>query len=338
MRDREGTMADQRNGGIAWCDATWNPVIGCRRVSAGCEHCWAVRMAHRLSAPSSRGPREYAGITRATAHGPDWSGDARLVLTALPVPLFRRRPRRIAVSLMGDLWRAAPEAVGAVFGVMAAAKHHTYLSLTKRSELGVGWLYDVEILANPGHAWEWCRAQMLHHVTPPHDDYGPQTPTPWPLPHVWLGFSAEDQASFDERWAHAREWGRLGWHTWVSLEPLLGPVTLPVPGPEWVVAGGESGPGARPMRLAWVRSLRDQCAERGTPVFFKQWGEWAPAVRLPWRLEPVEGGPCFVPRSEGPGTWSFDGETDEWAVRIGRRAAGALLDGRQWHEIPEVKA
>lgn len=149
-----------------------------------------------------------------------------------------------------------------------------------------------------------------------------EPPQEWPLPNVWLGISAEDQPAADERIPLLLQCPAAV--RFVSCEPLLGPISLgmlgtrenwrPVyDGIRWVIAGGESGPKARPMHPDWVRSLRDQCQEAGVPFFFKQWGEWLPHVD--------------TVREELP--------TKDQFTRVGKKAAGRLIDGREWNECPE---
>lgn len=154
-------------------------------------------------------------------------------------------------------------------------------------------------------------------------------PDRWPLPNVWIGVSVEDQARADERIPLLLETPAAV--RWVSAEPLLGRVDLRAmkrDGLDWVVAGGESGPGARPMHPDWARSLRDQCVATGIPYFFKQWGEWVPA---PEEMNYAEAAAlaCRLNREFEP--WS-SGHT---VIRVGKRKAGRLLDGREWNEYPE---
>jgi protein gp37 len=172
----------------------------------------------------------------------------------------------------------------------------------------------------------------------------------WPLPNVWLGVSVENQATANERIPLLLRTPAAV--RFLSMEPLLGPVVLPevflkrlhfdgrdhnYPDGagmiDWIIVGGESGPKARPMHPDWVRSLRDQCAAAGVPFLFKQWGEWAPALAGMW-FYPLTDGPQFSQRAEGKDCFTFDDGAG--AVRIGKTAAGRLLDGREWNEFPEV--
>lgn len=208
---------------IEWTEATWNPVTGCDKISPGCKHCYAERMAKRLQL---MGQPNYAGGFKVT-----------LQPHALAIPRGWRRPRTIFVNSMSDLYhKAVPaEFIRRVFDAMNDAPWHQYQVLTKRAdrlaELSAG--------------------------------------LPWAL-HIWQGVSVEN-ADYTWRIDRLRETGA---HIkFLSIEPLLGPIpNLDLSGIDWVIVGGESGPGARPMDPAWVRDIRDQCIEAHVAFFFKQWG------------------------------------------------------------------
>lgn len=270
----------------------------------------------------------------------------------LPAPLRWRKPRTIEVFDDPFQPTRTNEEVAAVFGVMAAAPQHTFRVITQWPGRAVEWFKWVESAAwdvRPRNEGEWtvCHAEALLRDEGGgtiHRSSQETAGRPWPLPNVWLGFSAESQKTFDTRWAHAQKWAKLGWHTWVSLKPLLGPVdmtdcangdnalaTVDVqPGVDghverehppllsWVVVGGESGLGARPMHPDWARSLRDQCAAAEVPFSFKQWGDWMPTF---CGIDPNKNDPrCHV----RAGHTLPDGQ-HMWLV--GKRAAGRLLDG-----------
>jgi protein gp37 len=295
--------------GISWTDATWNCVRGCSRVSEGCRHCYAERVAARFSGPGQ--PYEgLAEVRRTSMHGgapplgggivrsePRWTGEVRLVPEHLADPLRWRRPRRVFVNSMSDLFheKLSNEAIAAVFGVMAAASRHTFQVLTKRAERMRDWFSWVDRQAAED-CWtraELCRVSALNVVEPSDgkltdSDYNaiknimPVKDGRWPLPNVWLGVSVEHQAAADERIPLLLETPAAV--RFLSCEPLLGPIDLrrwtlaehgrrdigAAPGLSWVIAGCESGPGARPADVAWFRSLRDQCAAAGVPFFLKQ--------------------------------------------------------------------
>ena len=211
------------NSAIEWTESTWNPVTGCSKVSDGCRHCYAERMALRLR---GMGQANYARGFEVT-----------LQTHALGLPLSWKKPQMIFVNSMSDLFHAdvPPEFIQNVFDVMCRADWHTYQILTKRSE------------------------RLL--------ELDPQLA--WPL-HVWMGVTVEN-ADNAYRIDHLRRTRAAV--KFLSLEPLLGPLPdLDLAGIHWVVVGGESGPGARPMRPEWAIDLRDQCLKAGVPFFFKQWG------------------------------------------------------------------
>ena len=235
-------MAD--NSRIEWTDATWNPITGCSRVSRGCGGpdgggCYAERLAAtRLRRHPSR-----RGLT--DRHG-RWTGEVRFNRQWLHQPLGWRKPRRIFVCAHSDLFheRVPDEWIDRVFGVMAQCPRHVFQVLTKRAQ----------------RMRDYVRARSRARYAPL-------------LRNVWLGVSVEDQPTADERIPVLMETPAVV--RWISAEPLLGPIRLrwiDAPLLHWVVAGGESGPNARPMDPDWVRSLRDQCEYLGAPFFFKQWG------------------------------------------------------------------
>lgn len=226
-------MSDQRDGGIAWTDETWNPIRGCSRVSPGCENCYAERMAARFCGPG----QPYEGL----AKDGRWTRRVRLVEERLCDPLRWKRPRRVFVNSMSDLFHEDLDLddIARVFAVMDLAAQHTFQVLTKR----------------PGRMSDYMRAR--YDVCPAPDN-------------IWLGVSVEDQQRADERIPLLTNTPAA--LRFISCEPLLGPVSLRRFQRKigWVIAGCESGPGARPMDLEWVRSLRDQCVAAGVPFFFKQ--------------------------------------------------------------------
>lgn len=225
--------------GIEWTDATWNPVVGCSRVSPGCDNCYAITMARRIEAT---GNEAYSGTTT----DDDWTGLVKVLPERLDQPLRWRRPRRVFVNSMSDLFHPdVPSSfVAAVFDVMSQTPRHTYQILTKRPQR---------------------MAQLMKSAVP-----GPG----WPWPHVWLGTSIENDA-YTFRARHLAETPAAV--RFLSLEPLLGPLpSLDLDGIRWVIVGGESGPNHRPVDPAWVRDIRDRCTDIGIPFFFKQWGGRSP--------------------------------------------------------------
>lgn len=208
---------------IEWTESTWNPVTGCTKVSPGCKHCYAETMAKRLHA---MGQANYANGFRVTLHP-----------HALELPLSWKKPRRIFVNSMSDLFheRIPLDFILQVFDVMGRADWHEYQVLTKRS---------TRLLELDGDL-------------------------PW-REHIWMGVSVERQ-DYSFRIDHLRQTSAL--MKFLSLEPLLGPLSaLDLTGIDWVIVGGESGAGARPMQRDWVTDVRDQCVRAEVPFFFKQWG------------------------------------------------------------------
>lgn len=257
---------------IEWTQATWNTVTGCTPVSPGCKNCYARRAAKRL-----------AGRCGYPADEP-----FRLTLhpEKLDEPLHWQKPRMIFVCSMSDLFHESvpDEFIDKVFAVMALAQQHTFQVLTKRPRRMVEYL--------TGHAAGgrhiWTAAQQ---IVMPRSQRKPDIG--WPLPNVWAGVTTEDQQRADERIPLLLQTPAAV--RFVSCEPLLGPIDLTQAmygkRPEsmncfgftdgfgyeaciqWVIAGAETGPGARPADPDWVRSLRDQCREAGVPFFFKRWSD-----------------------------------------------------------------
>lgn len=282
---------------IEWTEHTWNPVVGCYRVSPGCDNCYAMHQAHRFR----DGQSPLRGLTKvrpihADRPGVDWNGTVRLVHERLAEPLRRRKPTTWFVNSMSDLFhRDVPdEYIAAVFGVMAACPQHTFQVLTKRAERLPRWYGRMVYERCP---WTTCHFAALQHDTTGiiHQRGGEAPGRPWPLPNVWIGVSAENQETFDERVPHLASVPAAV--RFLSLEPLLGPIDFRQAiyrhpetervgehradwleilgyGGAWVIVGGESGPKARPMDVAWVRSILEQCREAGVPAFVKQLGAW----------------------------------------------------------------
>lgn len=222
---------------IEWTDATWNPVAGCAIATAGCTNCYAMRMAARLEA---MGVEKYDGLTRKSGGRYVWTGKVRLDHASLEVPGRWRKPRKVFVNSMSDLFHPDVPAdfIREVWRVMEETPRHTYQILTKRPER------MAEILANGFPV----------------------------LPNVWLGTSVEDSAvigRLDElRKVHAAI-------RFVSFEPLIGSVAeANLKNIHWAIVGGESGPRARHMDPAWVEEIQRLCRRHGTAFFFKQWGTW----------------------------------------------------------------
>jgi len=340
---------------IQWTDSTWNPVRGCSRVSKGCDACYAMGQAHRFSGPG----KPYEGLTTLRNGKVDWTGVARFVPEMLSAPLKWKKPRRIFVNSMSDLFHRSVtnEQIAAVFGVMAACPQHTFQILTKRPERMLEWFKWVG--GNRGYEQAGQLHVSLCEALRGPVDWDPDdrhcealldNANDWPLPNVWLGVSAEDQQRADERVPLLLQCPAAV--RFVSAEPLLGPINMPglkgsttihvslnVEGAirnrsfhgfvdesgkelapadaeyelrrasllgiklvnsdgchnfdpdsgcrghrnsrlDWVIVGGESGPGARPCELGWIHSLVQQCQKTNVACFVKQIGSHAVAGGL----------------------------------------------------------
>lgn len=313
----EWTRGDDGSAGM-----TWNPVTGCAKVSPGCDNCYAERITERF-------------------HGKGSFAEVKLHHDRLDAPLRWRKPRRVFVNSMSDLFHdSVPSAfIAAVFDVMRQTPQHTYQILTKRP----GRMRSLMRTAVPGEGW--------------------------PLPNVWLGVSVEDQKRADLRVPALLETPAAV--RFLSCEPLLSSVDLSrylTPAPlgdklwcptarrqidvigsaactctgshqigqrlHWIIAGGESGPGARPMHPDWPRQLRDQCTAARVPFFFKQWGEWIP--------QPLyytdKNHHVVMPNGHDRGIpwpgWKLDQPDAVVMERVGKKRAGRELDGRTWDEFP----
>jgi protein gp37 len=287
---------------IEWTDATWNPLRGvkgkwhCTHVSEGCRNCYAERLNVRLGGPAYK-------------PGAD---TFRLDDKILTEPLRWKKPRRIFVCSMTDLFHEQVpwEWVDKIWFTMASEKRHQFQVLTKRPERMRDYL----------RRFVWTTIPTI---------------AKWPLPNVWPGVSVEDQKTADERIPILLQTPAAV--PWVSYEPALGLVDFakhlmwsgpigPNRGLKWIVCGGESGPAARPMHPDWARSARDQCVAAGVPFFFKQWGEWSPGKQAPnIKTEWLIHTPCQMVKYGGCEVGTF---------RVGKKAAGRLLDGREWNEYP----
>ncbi|TMS00137.1 DUF5131 family protein [Nonomuraea basaltis] len=481
--------------GISWSDATWNPIIGCTKVSPGCDHCYPIPLSRiREKNPNPKVAAAFAGVVEQTESGLDWTGRVNLLPERLDQPLRWRKPRRVFVNSLADLFHEAvpDQFIAKVFAVMALAPQHSFQVLSKRHARMRSLLANpefphavaramdavqVDLEHDPAELWKpipglegyeasshgrvrgetgllatcinprsgretvtlWNRgepktltvhrlvltahsaddqpgAEVCHRNGDKRDNRlanlrwgtrsenqrekvrhgsrgGPQKLTPaeveeiraarrtgltqqaladrfgisrslvsliesgrvwsgpdipWPLPNVWIGVSCENQ-----QWADIRIPALLETPAavrWISAEPLLGPIILrddwlgadpyrrDEPSLNWVVAGGESGPGARPMHPKWVKDLRDQCQQAGVAYHFKQWGEWRPQPRYSTddrhHLVMLNGMDRGTP---WPG-WGLDQPEAEVMERVGKKRAGRELDGRTWDEFPQEVA
>jgi protein gp37 len=359
---------------IEWTDATWNVVTGCEKVSPGCDNCYAETFAER-----------WRGIP---GHHFKTGFDVTLRPERLTLPLRWRKPKRVSVNSMSDLFHKdiPDEYIVRTFAIMALTPQHTYQVLTKRHGRMRSVLNDLCPCGN-GHvpgvhfrsamAWAVSKANPDRILGLPDDAERRVYYAPWPLPNVWLGVSVEDQKRADLRIPALVDTPAAV--RFLSCEPLLGPVDLTAwmpaghaswrcQGPDclrfytgplqqhcpdcgreghwtgshtgngrpngqpigWVIAGGESGHGARPMSPDWARSLRDQAQAAGVSYLFKQWGEYAPTGYM--AIGARAKGCVFVGDP-------IDDLGHRWEMRrLGKKAAGRELDGRTWDEFPEAVA
>jgi protein gp37 len=307
-KKQPGIKSMSANSKIEWTMRTWNPCVGCSIVSPGCHHCYAATMAKRLRAmaladiAAGRDPgrkRHYIDVVDEDGR---WTGKVNPVPEALQDPLHWRKPQTVFVNSMSDLFHESLpfEFIDQVFAVMALAHQHTFQVLTKRAD------------------------RMAEYF-----DASPHVP----LPNVWLGVSVEDQKRADAR--------REAFRTvpaavkFVSYEPALGPVNWSGwDFIDWLIAGGESGHDARPAHPDWHRAARDWCQATETAFFFKQYGEWAPRgcgakMSRDDRTIGIDGRPKF------PGDMNLPEFGFVTLARVGKGAAGRVLDGRTWDEMPE---
>ena len=289
FRKKWGGVCLEMSTRIEWTDETWNPVTGCSPISPGCANCYAKRMATRLAG-------RY-GYPKDNSFKPTFH------LARINQPQQWKKPKRVFVCSMGDLFHeeVLDDWIEYVFETMLIAHHHTFMLLTKRPERMREFVGCLPFVA---------------------------------IPNIWLGVTAEDQKRADERIPILCQIPAA--KRFVSIEPMLGPVDLEafvacdptgyegwVGGIDWVIVGGESGLGARPMHPDWARSVRDQCQTANVPYFFKQWGEWAPDCLCDRQS------PCRDVERPSPGRLGA-------MFKCGKKAAGHLLDGREWRETPNV--
>lgn len=296
---------------IPWTNETWNPVRGCTRVSEGCRNCYAERFAARFAAPGE--PFHGLVTVRSKASGlryrdpraagswtePRWTGEVHFAEDHFADPLRWRNQRLVFVNSVSDLFHPAIpfELIAAIVGIMAVASGNVFQVLTKRPERMAEFMAWVERQGRahsfPGAFWYCLRQaqQRLDQIEPDRVIDVDRLTVAWPLPNVWWGVSIENQKAANERIPILLDVPAAV--RWLSVEPLLEPIELPrhdqSMGPsyspiDWVVVGGESGPGARPFDLSWARALRVQCGADRVPFFFKQAGanpmDWGKPLRL----------------------------------------------------------
>jgi protein gp37 len=294
---------------IDYLNFTWNPVVmRCTPVSEGCDHCWHLRMVNRLSKNPKIGETERVIYT---GQGMPLNGYFPYKGTEVKAPCRKKKPSIIGVQFMGDLFHenVHKDTIHGVWDIMKSSPQHTFIILTKRPERMkevLSMIYSKERMGWSMGFWQ----------------------------HVWLGVTCENQARADERIPILLQIPAA--KRFVSIEPMLGPVDLTNiqagnhwinalngnsqyvsslgPRLDWVILGGETGPGARPMHPGWVRSVRDQCQAAGVPFFFKSFGEY--------EMDSIVK------------VWNPDGEDKPFFHKVGKKRTGHILDGREWREFP----
>jgi len=256
--------------GIEWTETTWNPTTGCDRISPGCDNCYALTLARRLKA---MGLAKYQNDGDPRTSGPGFAVTSHE--DVLAEPLTWRKPRTVFVNSMSDIGhaRVPAEFVARIWAVMAVTPQHTYQLLTKRPGRLAAMLsqehFRFDLVYGAIDELVTARPELRRNfATLPHG------PIAWPVPNAWIGTSIES-----DKYARRADALRAAPAStrFLSLEPLLGPLpSLDLTGIDWVIAGGESGPGHRPVDLDWIRDLRDRCAAQGIAFFFKQIGGATP--------------------------------------------------------------
>lgn len=324
---------------IEWTDKTWNPVTGCTKVSQGCKNCYAERMYERFHGHGS--------FKNVICH------EDRLLQ-----PLSWKKPAMVFVNSMSDLFHEdVPfEFIDKVFAVMALCGKHTFQILTKRPQRMIEYFRDhnyaarimteLDMIGEESEKLfdQCCRVACL--IPLAHEPL---------FTHIWLGVSVEDQKTADERIPQLLQVPAAV--RFLSCEPLLSEINFyktsanafpqdinhpwrngPIlQGIHWLICGGESGPGARPMHPDWARSLRDQCQAAGVAFFFKQWGNWKPLSK-PWEDDTHIGGLLSNEQwLNAAGGMGFHGHSVYRMRNVGKKDAGRLLDGKLYDEFPKLK-
>lgn len=340
-------MGDNTN--ISWCDATWNPLIGCTRVSSGCNNCYAIREVHRMAGnPNPKVSAASIHTTTTKERGLDWSGAVNFMPDRLVIPLHWKRARRIFVPSLSDMFHhsVSSEQIAAIFGVMLRCPQHLFMVLTKREKRAAEWFESMR-KESRGPLVACLAAMAVENPETYKQPMGRKetllvTKSGWPPKNLYIGPSVEDQATANERipvFMHIKMRNE-GLKLMVSYEPAYGPVdfttigSAPIQGGhfgwnvlardashiDWLIAGGESGREANPSHVDWFRRVRDDCKRYKVPFHFKQWGEWIDTSQIS-----LGGGACSPWETRDLDNYSH-------VIKVGKRVAGHLLDGiaHQW--------
>jgi protein gp37 len=339
---------------IEWTNETWNPIVGCSKLSPGCQNCYAEKMALRLvhmphtdyyafvlDNNKEDDPEKFKYL-------PKWNGQTHLNEEGLYKPLSWKKPRMVFVISMGDLFHESTpfKEIDKVMAIIAISPKHTFQILTKRANrmheyfsqgketLIACWedaIYEMGVVDKQSE----CPDVIACYVNN-------RAEKEWPFKNIWLGVTAENQEQADKRIPILNEIPAAV--KFVSIEPMLSAVDLNKSLEHtlkchagglknclsWVICGGESGHKARPMHPNWVRSLRDQCKTANVPFFFKQWGEWMPGDDLEPAIMAIEH-PKF--RIKAMHAWN---DKKEAMLKVGKKYSGHLLDGEEYHQFPQL--
>lgn len=317
---------------IEWSEYSWNPIVGCTKCSPGCLNCYAERMAIRLNGIfAAKGDDDnwakMSNVLKWDYSKPElyefgkatgWNGEVELFANRLDIPLHWRKPRRIFVVSMGDLFHPKVNIgfLTHIFDTIEQCPQHTFLILTKRPKQALRMMWGKH-----GEGWRYFGEGDFHK-------------------NIHIGVSISNQAEADEKIPALLQIPAAV--RFLSIEPMLedvGEILLTSNREDdtgldefgqhidWIVCGGESGPGARPMHPDWPRKVRDDCQAAGVPFFFKQWGEWLPGSHAQnFSDEQLSHYKTTLLEHKGNGVAMF---------RVGKKKAGRILDGKKWEQLPE---
>lgn len=296
---------------IEWTERTWNPIIGCSKVSAGCKNCYAIRQAYMRSFnPNPKISERFVGtVEKTNGNKLNWTGKINYIHSALDIPLQVKKPSMFFVNSMSDLFHPNVNMnfIAKVFRVIEHCPQHTFQILTKHPD-------KIDVFAN-----------YYYYLS---DSEIPN--------NAWIGVSTEDHQTALERIPILIN--SAAKIKFISAEPLLGSIELDkIPHYkklDWVIVGGESGPNARPMNKDWAIKLRDTCKAANIPFFFKQWGEYAPRVSKELSKNILISDDGRVIKADNSiipkGNYT-------WMSKVGKKQAGRVLDGKIYDEMPVVK-